>query len=843
MQDKVPVLQYIISITPHDWFEPDQDPPNTEREILERWMEWPPDLFLMTSMILKKTGAYIGAILPFETWPKGKNWQKSLDAEKDNWYRWVLNYLNEADSGEKIPDFIDEHIETLLEHSDVSLDEIRNLFSAKHRNGGFENEDERAWKVCKSLLELHAFADEICRNFGTPSPANWADEIEQSAADSGSGDKLFRDYKRALQCIANILLTSTGTLSRISPDIAKVLPKLRTPNVGLTLRNLSHHVTMHQTEVDVVWRTTPWVNIDEDTINILIVPWPTKFEARWVRPSLYTSDRESQEQTRFFEYTGPEEEFRSQSLLAMIDNAEEFVNRVHIVIFPELALTKENQKQLLNALANKKDRNHLPMVLTGIRSQESSESKDHLSNNSVVLSTFFAGRWYELRQNKHHRWKIDDWQIDQYRLSGVLPGNRNWWEAIPITPRKLSVLAPNKWLALCPLICEDLARQEPVSELIRGIGPTLVTAILLDGPQLEHRWSGRYASVLADDPGSSVLTVSSLGLARRSIGRQGEKNTPVVALWKDNVKGAHPIKIESEQDLSGVILTVTAQWKEESTADGRTDNNSAAVLVHQGENIVNPKSRQEDTSSDTSSVKANSEPNREYNLSDDDDFLEITLFSYFVDATLEAESDVVEALRRWMVGVEKSATGGLQDTGIKRIEDSHFHLWDKISGIHSILNPGSSQTNNTRENLKPFLDWYCLLIKRIKAGDDTFNNLNDIVTWAERILGVVNSEDFVTKIFEEQDPFTSLREDACPIPLPDEITHNVDEPTQVRIFIYGCLAMLWAVHARLNVMRRNGLLKKDGTALLDLVEKCLNGRHDDQWYRALEMSSNNIRSA
>ena len=57
---------------------------------------------------------------------------------------------------------------------------------------------------------------------------------------------------------------------------------------------------------------------------------------------------------------------------------------------------------------------------------------------------------------------------------------------------------------LSVLICEDLARYDPVLTVMNAIGPNLVIALLMDGPQLERRWCGRYATALADDPGSSV---------------------------------------------------------------------------------------------------------------------------------------------------------------------------------------------------------------------------------------------------------------------------------------------------------------------------------------------------
>jgi len=63
-------------------------------------------------------------------------------------------------------------------------------------------------------------------------------------------------------------------------------------------------------------------------------------------------------------------------------------------------------------------------------------------------------------------------------------------------------------MSMATLICEDLARIDPVQTVIRAIGPNLVIALLMDGPQWQRRWSGRYATVLADDPGSAVLSVT-----------------------------------------------------------------------------------------------------------------------------------------------------------------------------------------------------------------------------------------------------------------------------------------------------------------------------------------------
>ena len=71
----------------------------------------------------------------------------------------------------------------------------------------------------------------------------------------------------------------------------------------------------------------------------------------------------------------------------------------------------------------------------------------------------------------------------------------------------------------------------------------LVIVGLLDGPQLASRWSARYASVLADDPGSSVLTLSSFGMVERSR-PEGREASRVIALWKDSTTGVREIPLE-----------------------------------------------------------------------------------------------------------------------------------------------------------------------------------------------------------------------------------------------------------------------------------------------------------
>src|SRR5262249_24365052 len=105
---------------------------------------------------------------------------------------------------------------------------------------------------------------------------------------------------------------------------------------------------------------------------------------------------------------------------------------------------------------------------------------------------------------------------------------------------------------------------------------------LLDGPQLASRWSTRYASVLADDPGSAVMTLTSLGMAQRSR-PEGRDSSTVIALWRDPARGTRELSLEA--GAQGGLLTVCGARGTRRSADGRWPVDSGThyydVAVHQ----------------------------------------------------------------------------------------------------------------------------------------------------------------------------------------------------------------------------------------------------------------------
>jgi len=51
---------------------------------------------------------------------------------------------------------------------------------------------------------------------------------------------------------------------------------------------------------------------------------------------------------------------------------------------------------------------------------------------------------------------------------------------------------------MCALVCEDLARPDPVANIVRAVGPNLVIALLMDGPQTKVTF--RQACMTPDSP-------------------------------------------------------------------------------------------------------------------------------------------------------------------------------------------------------------------------------------------------------------------------------------------------------------------------------------------------------
>ena len=116
-------------------------------------------------------------------------------------------------------------------------------------------------------------------------------------------------------------------------------------------------------------------------------------------------------------------------------------------------------------------------------------------------------------------------------------------------------------------MCEDLARSEPCHEILRSVGPNLLFALLMDGLQISPRWSARYASYLADDPGTAVITLTSTGLDKLSEPTSKER---CIAFVQDS-KGQRR-EINCKEPNGAVRLRLKPTPSKIESIDGREKN-------------------------------------------------------------------------------------------------------------------------------------------------------------------------------------------------------------------------------------------------------------------------------
>jgi hypothetical protein len=499
--------------------------------------EWPPDVFALTAAALRKSGAYTLRIKEILAVPQ-------IDRIAEEWRRQVADALTRK-TGFTIPDEVAKHWRIVATEGNLKLP----LFRLMDCKG-----------LVPSLIALLGIADEACAGIGLPG----------SIADGGDDRRIFYELGEQF-----LFPTEFGsTLCRyVHPSAGRVLPKMHTAQSGLTIRSFSHHLAFCETdEVQPAWLSVPGARGDVGNthhLNILIAPWPEVVRPEQIVPSPPASKDGRPYNCFNFKADGPVPGMAPR-LLEMAENAKRTVGSLDAVVMPELSLPTYDYRAARSAILRRG-----LLFISGV----SGSRHENRLNIDVPLSTNHA---VHLRQRKHHRWKIDESQVKQYGLGAKLDPAISYWEQIGVEERKLMFVVLRKWLVTTALICEDLARHDPVGELIRGIGPNLVIALLMDGPQLSGRWASRYATGLADDPGCSVLSVTSLGMAELS--RPPEVKDPpsrVVALWKDAYCG-RPIELAVPHGYHGLVITLAVKYGTESTADLRTDGNKASYPVLTG---------------------------------------------------------------------------------------------------------------------------------------------------------------------------------------------------------------------------------------------------------------------
>lgn len=444
------------------------------------------------------------------------------------------------------------------------------------------------WKPA-ALLAIAA--DEAARGIGfevAPSGgepgqvSDWADR--QPSPSLLIGHRLARTFRTVGDDTARndegVLYYGVTSISTASEDMVSVLPKARTAAVGCTLRSLSHHLALLPPRGVARASWTPYLYgrspPDERQMNLLLIPFPFSMPAHAFRPSARFSGPGvgwgffDVEQTWLTSLTP---NILIEFIGALVKEASRECDAIHGIVLPELALDQALYSQLSR---------DLPQILPGIELFVSGQSGDAKGRRGNFVSVTLyqnsdddpsARRGLVSRREKHHRWKIDSTQIADYGLEGILSPSLSWWEDIDLLSRRVDFGVVRCGTILSAMICEDLARVDPCQELLRAVGPSIVFALLMDAPQFRHRWPARYATVLADDPGTAILTLTSRALMTRQhrIGTHPSKGPEdrVVALWRDD-RGTTR-EIACPNGAHGIRLTLAGRRVTDATLDGRDD--------------------------------------------------------------------------------------------------------------------------------------------------------------------------------------------------------------------------------------------------------------------------------
>lgn len=494
----------------------------------ERLVQWPADVYCLCSLVLDQTEAYRFAVAPppGRRWPPRTDWNAHVETSAHGWASGTL------------PWFVRRHWSVLSQARDTRLSAVR---------------AGDAWEVCEALLTLHALADEAYAGLAVPRcPPEMA-------------DRMWRAWS---------LLGREGTLSNVSSRRVRVLPKTNSAARGITIRSMSRYLALCYESVDVHWGrveselraldATP----RERPYTAMLVPWPRTVLARDFHPIPGPLENMDDRIFGFFEFA-PKESLSGDYLASLLEAPALRGTTVDAVVLPEAALAPDQIPTLEKVLEGFGVR----FLIAGIRQ---AGHDGEFGRNYVHFGVRSDGDWQRYEQDKHHRWLLDGSQIHQYQLARSLDPSKLWWEGIDLRPRALNVIDVGGGATAAPLVCEDLARMDEVSDLLRRIGPSIVVAVLLDGPQLANRWPCRYACVLADEPGSAVLTLTAYGMLRRSR-PNGLPLSRVIALWSDRASGIREIALAP--GAQAVLLETMVRPRTAWTADGRQHEGVPEVIL------------------------------------------------------------------------------------------------------------------------------------------------------------------------------------------------------------------------------------------------------------------------
>lgn len=541
--------------------------------------QWPPDLFAAMALITEWSGLYSDPVFTCA-------WRPGFLCRR-RYTRFVTIAGRQWRTSGKVPAPVQNLWARLLSsYRDTEI----GPFDTAPKTGSWS----RAGRWRKIVFTLVAIADEACHNIG------FANLYRQPLDDLNlpaevTYHEYINHYKRKEGLPAPddepvlLHLLPHSLCQRVPKTVRCVQPKTNVPAVGTTLRSLTNNVALLPPcgHVLTSWHIANTHQPRGRPFNLLVVPFPYSVPGQSFCTSDSGRDLHFRNDASFkicpAEWMGDAtpEQF-GEFLCGLAAEGAQEVNEVHGVVLPEGALPSKAYAEEVAAYLAENNK-HLELFVTGLISE--GDDPQQLSGRNLAATFRFAEEMVRFRgyQSKHHRWCLNGAQVKRYNLGHVLAPDlvgatepRRWWEQIDVSQREVCISLIRPDASLCVLVCEDLARYDPVLPVMNAIGPNLIIALLMDGPQLEHRWCGRYATALAEDPGSSVLTVSSLGMVLRST-MPGEAQSRSVALWRDPSGVTHTLTLPD--DCHALLLTLTGTTVEQKTLDMRSDGNSTTRFV------------------------------------------------------------------------------------------------------------------------------------------------------------------------------------------------------------------------------------------------------------------------
>ena len=217
--------------------------------ITDELLEWPPDLFALTNVVLARAEAFRFALSPVEAWPPSR-------------YRDWAHAVEEAG----------RRLERLGRGSNRR--DARPGRRGVGRLPGACRDAARATGDRARLADVRGAADACMRSPTRPAPGS-ASPWTRSNADAC----VYRARGREL-------LARTGSLARIDARLLRVLPKVRTPPTGRPA--FSRYACVHGPGIEARWHKIParhrGTDLRSEYATLLLLPWPLRVRASDFHP-------------------------------------------------------------------------------------------------------------------------------------------------------------------------------------------------------------------------------------------------------------------------------------------------------------------------------------------------------------------------------------------------------------------------------------------------------------------------------------------------------------------------------------------------------------------------------